>query len=73
MEWGEKLDSNLYEIRSIVASNIQRGSYFHVEKDQYIISHGFTKKSPKTPAREIKRAKEIHLEYYQREENKNND
>lgn len=73
MEWIKKLDSNLYEIRSKVASNIQRGLYFHVEEDQYIITHGFTKKSQKTSAREIKHAKEIRSEYYQREENENND
>lgn len=72
MEWIKKLDSNLYEIRSKVASNIQRGLYFHAEEEQYIITHGFTKKTQKAPAREIKHAKEIRAEYYQRKGDEKN-
>ena len=71
MEWVKKLDKNLYEIRSIVGSNIQRACYFHVEGNQYIITHGFTKKTQKTPAREIKHAKEIRAEYFADKENDN--
>ncbi|AXX64464.1 type II toxin-antitoxin system RelE/ParE family toxin [Bombilactobacillus bombi] len=72
MEWIKKLDSNLYEIRSKVASNIQRGLYFHDEEEQYIITHGFTKNTQKTPAREIKHAKKLRAEYYQRKEDEKN-
>lgn len=43
MEWIKKLDTNLYEIRSKISSNIQRGLYFHDTGDFYIITHGFTK------------------------------
>ena len=39
---------------------------------QYIITHGFTKKTQKTPAREIKHAKVIRAEYYQRKEDEKN-
>lgn len=68
MKWVRKLDANLYEIRSKVASNIQRGLYFHDEGTQYVITHGFTKKTQKTPTREINHAKDIRKEYYQRKE-----
>lgn len=44
MKWVKKLDKNLYELRSKVSSNIQRACYFHSEENQYIITHGFTKK-----------------------------
>ena len=37
--------------------------YFHVKNNQYIITHGFTKKTPKTPVREIQHAKMIKVEY----------
>jgi len=47
MEWVKKLDSDIFEIRSKVSSNIQRALYFHVVDDRYIITHGFTKKSQK--------------------------
>ena len=63
LEWVKKLDSEINEIRSKVSSNIQRALYFHVKNNQYIITHGFTKKTQKTPIKEIKRAKQIKCEF----------
>jgi hypothetical protein len=63
LEWIKKLDSEIYEIRSKVSSNIQRALYFHVKNNQYIITHGFTKKTQKTPIKEIIRAKQIKSEF----------
>ena len=57
LEWVKKLDSEIYEIRSKISSNIQRALYFHVRNNQYIITHGFTKKTQKTPTKEIIKAK----------------
>ena len=37
--------------------------YFHVKNNQYIITHGFTKKTQKTPIKEIERAKQIKYEF----------
>lgn len=54
-KWTKKLETNLYEIRSKYASNIQRAIYFHWENNRYIITHGFSKKTKKTPKREIKK------------------
>lgn len=54
-KWIKKLESNLYEIRSKYSSNIQRAIYFHWENNKYVITHGFTKKTQKTPNREIKK------------------
>ena len=62
--WVTKLDTNLYELRSKVGSNIQRGIYFHVDKERYVITHGFTKKSEKTPKGEITHAKELTKEWF---------
>ena len=63
LEWVKKLDSEIYEIRSKISSNIQRALYFHVRNNQYIITHGFTKKTQKTPKREIIHAKQIRREF----------
>ncbi len=63
LEWIKKLDTEIYEIRSKVSSNIQRALYFHVKNNQYIITHGFTKKTQKTPIKEIERAKQIKSEF----------
>src|SRR5699024_12747212 len=38
-DWVKQLDSNLYEIRSRVSNNQQRGLYFHVEENHYVITH----------------------------------
>ena len=62
-QWVKKIDGNLYELRSKVSSNIQRALYFHVENGHYVITHGFTKKTQKTPKREIDHAKQIRKEY----------
>ena len=63
LEWVKKLDSEIYEIRSKISSNIQRALYFHIRNNQYIITHGFTKKTQKTPIKEIIRAKQIKQEF----------
>ena len=63
LEWVKKIDSEINEIRSKVSSNIQRALYFHVKNNQYIITHGFTKKTQKTPIKEIERAKQIKREF----------
>lgn len=63
LEWVKKLDSEINEIRSKVSSNIQRALYFHVKNNQFIITHGFTKKTQKTPIKELERAKQIKYEF----------
>ena len=60
LELVKKLDYEIYEIRSKHSNNIQRALYFHVNYNKYIVTHGFTKK---TPSREIQRAKVIKKEY----------
>jgi phage-related protein len=53
MEWVKKLDDDIYELRSKIGSNIQRALYFQVIDNQYKITHGFTKKTQRTPRQEI--------------------
>lgn len=67
LKWVKKIDENLYELRSKVGSNIQRGIYFHVDHGRYIITHGFTKKSEKTPKVEIEHSKELRKEWFDNE------
>lgn len=70
MEWIKKLDNEIFEIRSKVSSNIQRALYFHVVDNRYVVTHGFTKKTQKTPSGEIMKAKNIKKEF--EEENNGN-
>ncbi|WP_165329310.1 type II toxin-antitoxin system RelE/ParE family toxin [Streptococcus tangpeifui] len=71
MEWVKRLDNEIFEIRSKVSSNIQRALYFHVVDNRYIITHGFTKKTQKTPKSEIQHAKQLKIEFEEREKKKN--
>ena len=68
MEWIKKVDNDIFEIRSKVSSNIQRALYFHVTDERYIITHGFTKKTQKTPTNEIIKAKKYRADYLHRKE-----
>ena len=51
------------EIRLKCPNSIQRALYFHVINNRYIITHGFTKETQKTPKREIIHAKQIRREF----------
>lgn len=66
-EWCKKLDNDIYEIRSKVASNIQRALYFHEVDNQYIITHGFTKKTQKAPRQELEHARYLKQEFEEME------
>ncbi|MDB1687147.1 type II toxin-antitoxin system RelE/ParE family toxin [Enterococcus casseliflavus] len=63
MKWVKKLGDNLFELRSGMGGNIQRALYFHWLGSKFIITHGFTKKTQKTPIPEIAKAIEIRKEF----------
>jgi len=69
MKWVKKLNNNLYELRSQQANNIQRVIYFHLESTTYVITHGFTKKTQRTPAREINRGMHVRRLYVRKDDN----
>lgn len=58
-KWIKKLEKNLYEIRVKASGNALRGIYFQIENNKYFITHGFKKKTKKTPKKEIVRGKSI--------------
>ena len=57
--WVKKLEKNLYEIRVDSAGNQYRSLYFHAQDDLYVITHGFAKKTQKTPRREKTHARTV--------------
>ena len=58
--WIKKISDGILELQT-TGSNILRGLYFHTEGSHYVITHGFTKK---TPVSELNHAKELMKEYY---------
>jgi len=63
MKWVRKLEKDLFEIRSKQGSDIQRALYFHNIGKEYMITHGFSKKTDKTPKQEINHAKMMMKKY----------
>lgn len=64
LQWVKKIEDNLFEIRAKLGHNIQRVFYFHFSGSRYIITHGFSKKTAKTPQREIRHAEQLRSEFY---------
>lgn len=63
MKWVKKLRDGICELRSICGNDIQRALYFQKAGSHYVITHGFTKKSDKTPENEIEHAKTLMNRY----------
>jgi phage-related protein len=63
LNWVKKLRGDICEIRSKQGSDIQRALYFQKLGNQYVITHGFSKKSAKTPESEIVHAENMMAKY----------
>lgn len=66
MPLSEYLEDGIFELRAQVGTNISRVMYFFMIGNQAILTHGFIKKTQKTPSREIERAKKIRSDYIKR-------
>lgn len=66
MPLSEALNDGIFELRAKVGTNISRVMYFFVIGNEAVLTHGFIKKTQKTPPREIERAKSIRDDYMKR-------
>lgn len=66
MPLSEFLEDGIFELWAQAGNNISRVLYFFMLGNQAVLTHGFIKKTQKTPAREIKRAKKMRDEYVNR-------
>ncbi len=62
-EYLKKLRGSIYEIRVQMANNIFRFLCFFHEGNLVVVTHGFQKKSQKTPEKEIDKAEKLRKEY----------
>lgn len=67
MPYSEYLQDGIFQIRAQQEGNISRVLYFFNDGHRIILTNGFTKKTPKTPLREIERAKRYKAEYERKE------
>ncbi len=62
----KKLDDGIFEIRVSLPNKIVRNLYYYISGEKIIITHGFIKKSQKTPSKEIDKAKKLRKQYNER-------
>ena len=67
--YSKHLDSGIFELRAKVGSDISRVLYFFYIGKRIVLTNGFIKKTMKTPAAEIERAKSYRDDYLSRKEN----
>ena len=63
LPYSEHLDDGIFELRTKQGTNIIRNLYFFFVENKIIVTHGFRKKTQKTPSGEIERAKEYRKDY----------
>ena len=68
--YSKYLEDGIFELRGSVGNNITRVLYFYYYEKKIILTHGFIKKTQKTPAGEIKKAKRYRKDYLERVEKK---
>lgn len=66
--YSKPLGGGIFEVRAKQGSDISRVLYFFVVGKRIILTNGFVKKTTKTPAGEIDRAKRYRKAYLAREE-----
>ena len=67
--YSKHLDDGIFELRAQIGTDISRILYFFVVGRKVVLTHGFIKKTQKTPLSEIERAKNYRTEYMNRKEN----
>ena len=64
--YSKHLSEGIFELRSKTGSNMTRVLYFFYVDKHIILTNGFFKKTHKTPAAEIEKAKKYRTDYLQR-------
>ena len=67
--YSKHLEDGIFELRGQIGSDISRVLYFFMVGKKAVLTHGFIKKTKKTPPSEIKLAKKYRAEYVSRKEN----
>ena len=60
------LEDGIFELRSIFGHNISRSLFFFYTGNNIIITHGFIKKTRKTPIKELDKAKKYRNDWIRR-------
>ena len=66
MPHARPMGDGIYELRSQESSNIARVFYFFIVGNKIILTHGFVKKTQKTPPGELEKARRYKKDYEER-------
>ena len=64
--YSKSLGNGIFELRAKVGSDISRVLYFFFVGQKIVLTNGFVKKTQKTPAEELARAKKYRQDYLNR-------
>ena len=64
--YSKALEEGIFELRAIQSSNICRALHFFYVESHIIVTHGFVKKTQKTPRSQIELAKKYRADYLKR-------
>lgn len=64
--YSKSLEDGIFELRAKVGTDISRVLYFFYYEGRIILTHGFVKKTQKTPPSEIKKAKQYRKDFLER-------
>lgn len=56
----------IFELRAKVGTDISRVLYFFYYEGRIVLTHGFIKKTQRTPAGEIEKANKYRIDYIER-------
>lgn len=68
MPFARHIRDGIYELRTVQGSDITRVMYFFVVGERIVLTHGFVKKTQRTPSREIEKALRIREDWRKRNE-----
>lgn len=60
------LEDGIFELRAVQGSNISRALFFFFIEGRIIVTHGFVKKTQKTPRAQIELAKKYRADFLKR-------
>ena len=64
--YSKPLEDGIFELKAVQGSNISRALFFFFIKGRIVITHGFIKKTKKTPRSEIELARKYRADYLRR-------
>ena len=62
------LEDGIFELRAVQGSNISRALFFFYVEGRIVITHGFIKKTQKTPRAQIELAKKYRADFLKRQQ-----